>query len=176
VKVVSHLSSAADAKDVSAKVVTPPAAGAAANSLLAGAVDSSSSSSSISHQAERPARAPAMGHLLPALGDVQRLLEALQYDQHGPDDFLTVEQLQQGLEGLGYRLEPSEVLELAKGLGYGVEGSEGVALSQFAASQLDWEALQVSPQGCWCSICCKHACCCVLVRQPQAGEMWQVVV
>jgi hypothetical protein len=74
------------------------------------------------------------------LDDVQQLLDALEY---GAADFITVEQLQHGLASLGYSLEPSEVLELARNLGYGVEGSEGVALSQFAASQLDWEALQV---------------------------------
>jgi hypothetical protein len=78
---------------------------------------------------------------LPMLEEVEQLLDLLECD--GSSELLTVEQLQRGLASLGYALEPSEVLELAKGLGYGVEGLEGVPVSQFAASQLDWEDLQV---------------------------------
>lgn len=78
--------------------------------------------------------------MLPQLGEVQQLLDLLSGSNN---DLITVEQLQQGLARLGYLLEPSEVLELAQTLGYGVENSEGVAVSQFAASQLDWEAIQV---------------------------------
>jgi hypothetical protein len=81
---------------------------------------------------------------LPMLEEVEQLLDLLECD--GSSELLTVEQLQHGLASLGYALEPSEVLELAKGLGYGVEGLEGVPVSQFAASQLDWEDLQVG--GC----------------------------
>jgi ActR/RegA family two-component response regulator len=78
--------------------------------------------------------------MLPLLGEVQQLLDLLSGSNN---DLITVEQLQRGLVSLGYLLEPSEVLELAQALGYGVENSEGVAVSQFAASQLDWEAIQV---------------------------------
>jgi hypothetical protein len=82
---------------------------------------------------------------LPMLEEVEQLLDLLECD--GSSELLTVEQLQHGLASLGYALEPSEVLELAKGLGYGVEGLEGVPVSQFAASQLDWEDLQVGFQA-----------------------------
>ena len=80
------------------------------------------------------------GSLVPALADVSRLLDLLAGTS---PELVTVEQLQAGLAGLGYLLEPSEVLELACSLGYGVEGAQGVPLSQLAASQLDWEELQV---------------------------------
>jgi hypothetical protein len=40
-----------------------------------------------------------------------------------------------------------KVLELAQSLGYGVENPDGVAFSQFAASQLDWETIQVRGRG-----------------------------
>jgi hypothetical protein len=40
-----------------------------------------------------------------------------------------------------------QVLELAQSLGYGVENPDGVAFSQFAASQLDWETIQVRGRG-----------------------------
>jgi hypothetical protein len=83
-------------------------------------------------------------HLLPELAEVQQLLDLL---AGSSSDLITVEQLQQGLVSLGYSLEPSEVLELAQNLGYGVAGTEGVALSQFAASQLDWENIQVGEAG-----------------------------
>lgn len=78
--------------------------------------------------------------MVPALAEVSRLLDLL---AGSSPELVTVEQLQQGLAGLGYLLEPSEVLELACSLGYGVEGAQGVPLSQLAASQLDWEELQV---------------------------------
>jgi hypothetical protein len=82
--------------------------------------------------------------MLPELAEVQQLLNLL---ADSSSDLITVEQLQQGLISLGYSLEPSEVLELAQNLGYGVAGTEGVALSQFAASQLDWENIQVGGGG-----------------------------
>ncbi|GIL43935.1 hypothetical protein Vafri_1520 [Volvox africanus] len=91
--------------------------------------------------------APALGLLLgdPAkVAELQEVMQRLQYDKA---EELTYEQLSEGLQWLGYRLEPSEVQDLLRQVTVG--GNEGLTASQFIASQVDWRTFQANHRAEW---------------------------
>ncbi|CAD7698186.1 unnamed protein product [Ostreobium quekettii] len=76
--------------------------------------------------------------------EVGHVLQALQLDENG---CASVEEVTKGLMKLGYALEPGEVPSLMKSMAPGNDGT--VNLSQFLASQVDWQDLQRNSREEW---------------------------
>lgn len=76
--------------------------------------------------------------------EVGRVLQALQLNRDGS---ASVEEVTKGLMELGYALEPGEVSSLMKSMAPGNDGT--VNLSQFLASQVDWQDLQRNSREEW---------------------------
>ncbi|GFR39841.1 hypothetical protein Agub_g336 [Astrephomene gubernaculifera] len=91
--------------------------------------------------------APALALLLGDAGKVEELQEVMRRLQYDRAEELTYEQLSEGLQWLGYRLEASEVADLLRQVSGGAQ--EGLTASQFIASQVDWRSFQANHRSQW---------------------------
>lgn len=74
------------------------------------------------------------------LTELRMVLRRLDYGGRERKQEVPVSSIAEGLQALGYDLAPSEVDDLMRLVTIGDDGS--VALSEFVASQIDWESLQ----------------------------------